>query len=538
MKKHSIEKRPTQNNEKILFANEESKRIEAYYKHDSEAIQKIVLEIVSKLNDLQSCIKREKMASVVEDIQKGEFVHACENVHHNFPSFHIGTMAELLLLSYSDIENLRHVINFLKCIKHGTLAATGVVTVYEEMKFKSQTGHGEILMLQQEFGTLVELPRAIKTQIDADCEKVVGRIVQDIANKEYAFSKYISESLGRRVLNTVIPLVIERFFSIFSGTVDEILLLIYYSQNLDNVLHTFEIVKNTEAKLKSFGLLNSEQAMHLWIHATNKLRIKIDFNLGKNFSLLKNQYLSTQKNAYFQIYQSYLEGVKGNYEQLHSINSDLEEILVEFTSFYYDGSFDRTNQLISASMKLKSLKANGYILNTLYTAMEKNKNVHSFNAFKIFHRLRLLDEIATEEYTQELQELRYKVPRCIIRLLWGDTKKNIRIINKFYREPLCTEEFDTCVVSWVPGDLQKNQVWSLDLDKKTSLAKFTHILKVENLGIGVVFQNNYAAVSTRGEDWMLKHADDEYFKIYSPGGKNFGFWHNLRGVLRFFIKNG
>jgi hypothetical protein len=480
-----------------------------------------VQEIVSKLDDLKSCIKREKMGSVVEDIQKGDFVQACENVHQNFPNFHIGTMAELLQLGYSDIEHLKHVINFLKCIKHGTLAATGVVTVYEEMKFKGHNGHGEILLLQQEFGNLVELPRAIKTQIDSDCEKAIGRIVQDIATKEYSYSKYISETLGRRVLNTVLPLVIEQFFGIFSGTVDDILLLICYSQNLDNVLHTFEIVKNAEAKLKMFGLLNSEQALHLWIHATNKLRIKIDFKLGKNFSMLKQQYMSAQKYAFFEIYRNYLEGGNdGNFEQLHTKNTDLEEILVDFTRFYYDGSFEKTNKLLTASMRLNSLKANGYILHTLFSAMEKHKNVHSFEAFKIFHRLRRLDEIAKDDYTQELQELRLKVPRCIIKLLWGDVSK-CRIINKYYREPLCSEEYDTCVVSWVPGgDRRKNQLWSMAVDKKTSMAKFTHLLKVENLSIGVLFKNIYAAVSSRGEDWMIKHADDQFFKIYTAGGEH------------------
>jgi hypothetical protein len=255
-----------------------------------------------------------------------------ELLKRNFPSgVSIGNVEEMLKLVYigTDADNLKKAINFVQifdCRHH----AKAYNALYEDVKFKEHTDQPEMLLLQKKFNQIglpvisTVLVDTIKTQVNADCRKIISRIVKEIKEKDQSLSIYVAKELDIALLNDNIGKIVQEFFK--GTTIQDFLLLIQYSLRLPYMSNQCFLIDAVLKELEKRKLLESVQAMHIWAHAMYQ---KKEQSVGSSQLILAStqklctdaiEKLSLNKEKFFGHYQIYVEDAnKQKIKDLHSI---------------------------------------------------------------------------------------------------------------------------------------------------------------------------------------------------------------------------
>jgi len=512
----------------LVFFEEAFEKLADEFKTSSASVVSQFEEVRSAIKGLKNALSREKVDSIVELIKKGTLDAAKEKMKLDFPNLEIGSLEAILKLSYTGTttENLKNAINFVtSAVDVNNLKFAGYNAIYQEMKFKNHTTEIEILLLEKAVDELdfqEKNSSQVRKELKEDKDKLISKIVQEIGKGESLTSKKICDGLDSNILNSYIPKCIDSFFT---GTLENMLLIIKYSMALPYIENNCYVIGATFKHLKKQNLLESEQALHLWANAKYYMD-KDNFHKvaqnAKNLCIDACGKLAENKGSLFEIYKQYIENTnKDAIKQLHVNNWHFVSIVPEFIKYYYAGNVKRARNLLQAAEACTHYVAIGAFLNTLHAEMENHNQLVSFEAFQLFHGLKIETRHSNYETfkhdgniaVKDLTALEKKVPKCIYSLLWGDTKK-CRIVNKYFAEPLFSSAQDQTVFTWVPKKWREDQFWNVSVDGESSLVTFLHD-DSENLQLD--------GKKVNGVDWMIKALDDEYFKIFKTTGKIFHF---------------
>jgi hypothetical protein len=188
---------------------------------------------ISNLKNRLAFEMAEEVAHLVLNDASEETIE--EMLESNFPSgVSIGNVEEMLKLVYvgTDTKNLKRAINFVKIFDF-CHQAKAFSALYEDVKFKKHTSEPEMLLLQKKIRKLYD-PTAemneIKEQVDADCRKIISRIVEEIrygeVDGDYSISVYVAKELESALLNDNMTNIASEFYD---GTLGNTLKLIRYS---------------------------------------------------------------------------------------------------------------------------------------------------------------------------------------------------------------------------------------------------------------------------------------------------------------------
>jgi hypothetical protein len=164
----------------------------------------------------------------------------------------------------------------------------------------------------------------IKTHVNADCRKIISRIVKEIKEKDQSLSIYVAKELDIALLNDNIGKIVQEFFK--GTTIQDFLLLIQYSLRLPYMSNQCFLIDAVLKELEKRKLLESVQAMHIWAHAMYQ---KKEQSVGSSQLILAStqklctdaiEKLSLNKEKFFGHYQIYVEDAnKQKIKDLHSI---------------------------------------------------------------------------------------------------------------------------------------------------------------------------------------------------------------------------
>jgi hypothetical protein len=443
----------------------------------------------------------------------------------NFPSgTSIGNVEEMLKLVYvgTDAKNLKKAINFVQ-IFDSCHQAHAYNALYDDAKFKNHTEEPEMLLLQKKIRQLKEpgtvLDQTMK-QVDADCRKIISRIIKGIKHKDYSISSYIAKELHYELMNDNIETIVQEFFT---GTLDNFLLLIeyQYSRALPTVSNQCFFIHALLKELEKRKLLDSQQGMHLWMHSKS-LYEEIRSPHGppsyhEDLCILAIRKLSGNKDKFFGHYQRYVENPEMQLlRDLHKIDRHLCSIVDDFVSFYYNGDVGRTQNLLKTANAGLNYLTTGRILSQLHEEMSKSNKLNSHEAFASFIIVKRCMDFSNfnsldAKTKKPFEQLKDKAPACVRQLLWPTGPTEFQVVNKFFDATLCVQEDNNSVVCFDSVDKRSNQTWKITIDETTSLLTLTHKQKSLKLGTGSNFST---CLAKTGVEWMVKAVDEQHFKIF------------------------
>lgn len=214
-------------------------------------------------------LKLEEVAALVRREESIAFVQ--EKMHQNFPD---GVSMENInaIIKFVNVAcaaqsgNLIKAINFVQ-VFYSHHHAHAYKSIFDHAKLKYQTEEPEMLLLQKQIDKLQEQPGAdfdpTKMQLDAACGNAIARIVAGIKSKDYFLSIYLAKSIDSDLLNNNMTLIVSQF----TNTLENTLLLIQYADKLPYIENICYLIDALLLKLEKGHLLETQQAMHLWVLA-------------------------------------------------------------------------------------------------------------------------------------------------------------------------------------------------------------------------------------------------------------------------------
>lgn len=488
-----------------------------------KGLKNLVAEAKTVLSNLKNGFAREMAEEVAQLVLKGESEETIKkHLLCNFPSgVTIRNVEEMLKLVYvgTGTENIKKAIDFVQ-IFDSCHHAQAYKALYDDVKFKNHTEEPEMLLLQkkirqdQMMGPMDET----KKLVDADCCKIISRIVKGIQQEDYSISLYINKTIDESVLDDNIATIVREFFT---GTLESCVLLLQYSQQLCYFSNRCFVIDALLKELEKQQLLNSEQAMHLWAHAnfttedTNWTRVKASTKKLCTDALEK---LSPNKqHHFFKHYQKYIDfPSKQVIRDLHFSNPHLCSIVHDFAIFYYNGNVVKTQNLLEAANAMPHYLASGSILSVMHKKMAQSDQLDTFETFRLFNIVKCkmslsnYDSIRADQ-KKPLEQLKENASACVHQLLWpeGASASEFQLVNKFYNATLSVHQ-DNSVVCFDSRDKRSNQTWKITIDEETSMLTLTHVQKSLQLGT----RNNLPCLVQTGVVWRVKVVDQDYLKIF------------------------
>jgi hypothetical protein len=478
---------------------------------------------ISNLKNRLAFEMAEEVAQLVLNDASEESIK--ELLESNFPSgVSIGNIEEMLKLVYvgTDTKNLKKAINFVQ-IFDSCHQAKAYSALYEDVKFKKHTEEPEILLLQKKIRKLYQPTtdaNETKEQVDADCRKIISRIVKGIEEKDYSISIYVAKELEKALLNDNMTKIVREFYN---GTSENTLLLIQYSRGLPYIQNQYFLIDALLKELETSKLLDSESSMHLWALAKSVKGAGVYQKLCADAT----EKLAVNKMHFFGHYQRYVENSdKQKIRYLHMSNAYLEAIVRDFVSFYYNGEVDRTQNLLAAANAMPHFDALKRVLSQLHEEMAKSDQMNSFEAFRLFNLVKFHKRDKYYHYLPHLpsydqkpfEQLEKKAPACLQQLLWQEDTTEFQVVNKFFNATLSFHEDNKSVVCFDSGDKQSNQTWTINIGKWNSLLTLTHAQK--KLHLGTDEKSSPCLFETAEPWWKVKVMDEHHFKIfYEAKGK-------------------
>jgi hypothetical protein len=348
------------------------------------------------------------------------------------------------LLKDSILENglkIKKAIEFVDRLD-AALKPEAYKVLYEYINLKNLTGEPEMLLLQRNIRQL-ENPRILlqetNKKVNADCKKMISRIVKGIEEKDYSISIYVIKELGYALLNENMATIVQEFST---GSLENTPLLIQYSQGLPYISNHCFLIDALLKELEKRQLLDSMQAMHLWALAKYTKEEEAYWpNVAASTQMLCTdalEKLSLNKEKFFQHYQNYVEDSdKQKIKDLHLSNWLLYSIVRDFVSFYFNGEVGRTQNLLAAANAMPDYGAIGRILSQLHEEMAKSDQLKSFEAFRLFNQVKRTMSFSNfnllEPYEKKpFEELKEKAPAWARQLLWLHNLSDISLKNRFH----------------------------------------------------------------------------------------------------------
>lgn len=305
--------------------------------------------------------------------------------------------------------------------------------------------------------------------------------------------------------------MLQTFYSV--ATLEKTLLLLDFAFLTPCMELVLELVLAATDELHKQRLLRSEQAMHIWAVAHS---VRSDPGLPQHRHPLHFEVayhtLSEHHEAYVQIfYRSYVDSPDDTlFGQMHRRNPVLCALILQFATFYFDGSLERTRRLLSAARELEFHEPVGFLLSKLHEQMAKRMQQDTFEAFQIFVLVK--QHVESEDFESQnaqtkalFQNLLLEAPQCV-QLFLGFGP--IQLINRFTATPLCNSG----------GPAPEKQATPLTIRPLASL-RIKLLATALNLELGPVRSDGSLTASLDdGTEWMVRAHDQHHIKIYSQKG--------------------
>jgi hypothetical protein len=494
---------------------------------NQDGLENLVDKVKNSISNLKNGVAFKMADGVAQLVLKGESDQSInEMLKRNFPSgISIGNVEEMLKLVYvgTDTKNLKKAINFVQ-IFDSCHRAQAFNALYDDIKFKNHTKEPEMLLLQKKIRQFTEPGTVlvqIMKQVDADCNKIISRIVKGIKQKDYSISIYIANKLDNSLMDDNIGTIVQDFFT---GTLDNFLLLIeyQYSLALPNNSNQCFMINALLKELEKRKLMDSQQGMHLWAHSKRLYEEMGSPRPSARYYMHQLcagaiEKLSVNKEKFFGHYQRYVENPnKRLIRDLHKIDRHLCSIVDEFVSFYYNGDVGRAQNLLTTANAGLNYITTGRILSQLHEEMSKNNKLNSHEAFASFIIVKRYMDFSNfnsldAKTKKPFEQLKDKAPACVRQLLWPKTTTEFQVVNKFFDATLSVQEDNNNVVCFDSADKRSNQTWKITIHETTSLLTLTHKQQSLQLGTGSNFST---CLAKTGVDWMVKAVDEQHFKIF------------------------
>jgi hypothetical protein len=398
--------------------------------------------------------------------------------------------------------------------------------LYEDVWFKGHTEMPEMLLLQKNMSQILAGESETMKQLDEDCDKIVERIVEGVKTEDYELCTKINKSFGSRILNGKMASIVAKVHS--AGTLEDTLLLIKFSQQVHWISNSCVLIQALFEVLKAKNLLKTIHSMQLWAHSrgvegqSNFLNVDASDREKCTSTCME---LDKNKKLYFEIYQGYLENLdEEKIRALHKSNWHLESIMSEFLDYYYDGDLEKALFLLSAAKNGCYYLTRFQILNSLYKRMGYFDQLGTFEAFRIFTRVKHnlncspIDVLSKQEF----QKLQAKAPTCLRLLLWPEPAgAKFRLINKFFDCPLVSS--DSNVFCCLPKNQKDDQLWSAEIDPSTGLTSFKMQGKRMCFSFLTGKSTDDVGPTEDVTEWKIKAVDEHHIKLYFDGNSLFYF---------------
>jgi hypothetical protein len=335
------------------------------------------------------------------------------------------------------VEDLTNSIDFVDRLDTN-LKPDAYRALYEKISLNNQTNVPQMLLLQRRIDLLKDPGTNLnetKKNLDADCRKIISRIVKGIGQKDYSISRYITKKLDDAVLNDNMVKIVREFYN---GTLENTLLLIAYSNGLSSSSNACFLINALLKELEKRQLLESVDAMNLWAHARFAGEEENWSNLEACTQKLCTDAivkLDLYKETLYGHYKKYVENSdKHTIQDLHKSNWHLRSIVRDFVYWYYNGEVDRTQNLLAASNAIQDYVAVGRILSQLHEEMAESDQLNSFGAFKLFNQVQRYMNSSNfnsqePEYVQTMEQLIDQAPAWVLQL---PARKSKFLLRKIY----------------------------------------------------------------------------------------------------------
>jgi hypothetical protein len=199
-----------------------------------------------------------------------------------------------------------------------------------------------------------------------------------------------------------------------------------------------ELVVGATGELHKQRLLRSEQSMHIWTVAHS---LRSDPNLPQEEQPLHFQVayftLSAHHEAFVQhFYRRYVDSPDETlFGRMHRRNRVLSALILEFATFYFDGSLERTRRLLAAAREIQFFEPVAFLLSKLHQQMAKRRQLDTFEAFQIF--LLAKQRVDSQDFHAQSAETKAHFEKLLLEAPQILSTCHFLLINKFTGTPLC-----------------------------------------------------------------------------------------------------
>jgi hypothetical protein len=425
-------------------------------------------------------------------------------------------------------EYLKKSIRFVQHFE-SHLQAAAFQEIYQIVQLKDQTTEPEMLLLQKKIRELEEPGTdwdELKKQVDADCRKIISRIVKGIEQKDYSITNYIAESIDSALLYDNMATIVRDFSN---GTLENTVLLVGFSRNLPQIPNYCLMTNAILKELEKYKVLELEQGMQLWAHAKYQIEEQPNWHTlnasDKKLCTDAIEKLSLNKEKFFRHFQRHIESSdKLKIKDFYLSNWHFDSIVREFVSFYFNSDVGRTQNLLAAAEAIPPAGPVVRALSQLHEEMARSGHLNSFEEFRLFNLVkRYLSVSVNTSISVELKnrkafaELKGKAPAWLQELLWPSGSSRFIISNKFTRKQLFVSASNNKVLKWISeqenNDTDNECGWKVRVDPETSLVSFSR-----SSGLYLGLENKELILTALDSQFMISADDERYAKLFNIQG--------------------
>lgn len=509
-------------------------RYHTFTHQTSPELKTLLRNTRNAMRQLRQDVPCPKSLQVAQLVQSDCMDEALRVTNLNFPELHEGNVEKILSLIYVEAKDLKLAIEFLDQVSYAISLREEIIFegLYKEVVRKGHTDEPQMLLLKYVMGEiLLDAPHdETYNLVLKDSIRILGRVCQGIASKDYSLFLKIFESLGHTQLSYHMEIILRTFYA--EATLENTLLLVQFALQLPHVELQIKVVNEAFDQLKRQRVLRSEQAMHIWTLAyslgqnpemtprTNKKNLFVKFEDA--YHTLSEHHDAFVESFYRRYVDSPDEMLVG---RMHQRNPKLSALILDFATFYFDGSLARTRRLLFMAQATDLDNPVGILLIRLYEQMKKRRQQNTFEAFKIFvlvkQRVESDDFGSQSDETKMLfRQLQAIAPLCVRQFLGAS---EFQLINRFSRTPLSTAGGATPAMTPTSFSVQP-------------LASLTVKLLVPSaeVELGPVRADGSFGASLDGTKWMVKAHNENNIILFSEKGKQNTIL--LRNIM-FYNKN-
>lgn len=449
---------------------------------------------------------------------------------------------EILTLVGDDVYNMTVSIRWVKHLEVH-LQPVACKYLYEKIKLKNYTDQPMLLLLLKYMSEVpVGVLDDVRAELESDCDKIIDVLVGEIKKKDYR-GAHCFEINRFELFNFFVPAIVRKLD--LSSNVEDLLLLLkyFYDYSYDTEFSDtpFTLINTLYKTLEENALLDSEQAMHVWAFTKTSTSWwwstlkkdsackcgQLDDEVKKYTNALEN--LTKMKTKLFAYYQGHVEKQdKQKIKKMHDQNVYLYSIVPEFVTFYYKGDLKRAKKLIAASKSVQKYYHDENNLYQLHAEMARLKRLDTFDAFCVYsevNRIFTSDSRSWLSLIDDCIKKLYAGTTCCVRLLLNSSnKRQLRVINKYFDEPLCLQRNEVfCACS---SENKEEQPFCAVVDPQTTLTTFSVSFSGTVLKLDASALDGMSGVAENATQWMIKPVDQHHVKIFIEHGiyiRNFNF---------------